>query len=126
VNQVTSWTGLEATLLRLARRMTIREFADHLGITHRTVTKWNSAGRSMRPHPEYQALLDESLRRCTDAERERLGQLLQERDRQHPEEADRVRWCLVVDVAPGDIARMAQLELAVNAILDGPLFADPL
>jgi transcriptional regulator with XRE-family HTH domain len=125
VNEMTRWTGLEATLLRLARRMTVREFADHLGITSRMVSKWSNGGRSIRPRPEYQALLDESLRRCTDAERERLGRLLQERDRQRPEDADRVRWCLVVDVSPGDIARMAQLELAVNAVLDGPFFADP-
>jgi hypothetical protein len=119
MNQVTRWTGQEATMLRLARRMTLREFANHLGITHRTVTKWNSAGRSMRPRPEYQALLDESLRRCTDTERECFAQLLQEL--RH--DAGRVRLCLVVDVAPRDVARLGQLERAVNAALDGTSYA---
>ena len=125
MNQVSRWTGLEAALLRLARRMTVKEFADHLGISSRVVAKWSSFGRSIRPRPEYQAILDESLRRCTDAERERFGHLLKERDRQRPEDAERVRWCLVVDVSPGDPVLMAQLELAVNAVLDRPFFADP-
>lgn len=125
MNEVSRWTGLEASLLRLARRMTVRAFADHLGISSRTVTTWSTGGRSIRPRPEYQALLDESLRRCTDLEREHFHRLLQERDRQRPEDADRIRWCLVVDVSPGDAVLMAQLELAVNAVLDGPSFADP-
>jgi hypothetical protein len=119
------WTGLEATLLRLARRMTVRAFANHLGITSRMVTKWSTGGRSLQPRLEYQALLDESFRRCTEGERERFVRLLRERDRQRPEDARRVRWCLVVDVSPGDITRMAQLELAVNAVLDGPFLDEP-
>jgi hypothetical protein len=32
----------------------------------------------------------------------------------------RVRWCLVVDVPPGDPVLVARLELAVNAVLEGP------
>jgi transcriptional regulator with XRE-family HTH domain len=119
VNQVTRWTGLEATLLRLARRMTVREFASHLGITSRTVTKWTSGGRLMRPRAEYQTLLDESLRRCTEPERERFGQLLREQGVQRRGDGGRVRWCLMVDLSPGDLALMSELERAVKAVLDG-------
>lgn len=125
MTQVSRWTGLEAALLRMARRMTMQEFADQLGVSKRVITKWSNGGRSVRPSPEYQAILDELLHRCTNGERERFDRLLRERDRQRPEDAQRIRWCLVVDVSPGEVARMAQLELAVNAVLDGPFFADP-
>lgn len=121
---VDNWTGLEASLLRLARRMTVKQFAEHLGISSRTVTQWSTGGRSIRPRPEYQAVLEESLRRCTDVERERFEQLLAERNRRRPVETDRVRWCLVVDVPPGDPVLVAQLELAVNAVLRGPFDED--
>jgi transcriptional regulator with XRE-family HTH domain len=118
------WTGLEASLLRLARRMTTREFAAHLGIAARTVTKWSSGGRSIVPRLEYQMLLDESLRRCTGDERQRFEQLLRERVRQLPKPLQRVRWCLVVDVPPGDPVLVAQLEMAVNQVLMGPFNDD--
>jgi hypothetical protein len=120
VSLVGGWTGLEATLLRLARRMTVRQFSAHLGITARMITRWGTGGRSIRPRPEYQAVLDESLRRCTEAERQRFEQLLQERSRRPTEAMHRVRWCLVVDVPPGDPVLVARLELAVNAVLEGP------
>jgi hypothetical protein len=34
---VQSWTGFAARSLRLARRMSVRAFAEHLGITPRMV-----------------------------------------------------------------------------------------
>lgn len=117
------WTGLEATLLRLARRMSVREFADHLGITSRMITRWSTGGRSIRPRPAYQAVLDESLNRCSPAERQRFERLLEERNRR-PDPVERVRWCLVVDVPPWDSLLVAQLELAINAVLDGHPLTD--
>jgi hypothetical protein len=120
VSLVGNWTGFEATLLRLARRMTVRQFAAHLGVTSRMITRWSTGGRSIRPRSEYQAVLDESLRRCTEVERRRFEQLVQERNRRPTEAMQRVRWCLVVDVPPGDPVLVAQLELAVNAVLEGP------
>jgi hypothetical protein len=118
------WTGLEATLLRLARRMTVRQFSDHLGITSRMIARWSNTGRSIQPRTEYQLVLDESLRRCTDSERQRFEQLLHERDRRPPEALDRLRWCLVVEVPPSNPALVAQLELAVNDVLMSPFNDD--
>jgi hypothetical protein len=117
MNRVGDWTGWEASLLRLARRMTVRQFAEHLGITSRMITRWSTGGRSIRPRSEYQAVLDESLRRCTAAERHRFQQLLEEHGRRSTMPSQRLRWCLVIDVPPGNPALVAHLELAINAVL---------
>ncbi|WP_018785312.1 DNA-binding transcriptional regulator [Micromonospora sp. CNB394] len=41
---VQKWTGRETRMLRHALRMSIRDFAEHLGVSERTVSKWE-AGR---------------------------------------------------------------------------------
>lgn len=58
---VTGWTGAHAQALRLAVRMTLREFAAHLGVAQRTVSQWENRGSSIRPRPEMQAALDVAL-----------------------------------------------------------------
>jgi transcriptional regulator with XRE-family HTH domain len=62
---VNRWTGHEARLLRTALRMTLREFADYLGISDRTVSKWEAGGQGMVPRPHSQALLDTALARAS-------------------------------------------------------------
>lgn len=42
--------------------MSVREFADHLGVSDRVVSKWEAAGERIRPRPVNQAALDTSLR----------------------------------------------------------------
>jgi hypothetical protein len=39
---VRQWTGREIRALRLALRLTVEEFAAHLGVAARTVSKWNT------------------------------------------------------------------------------------
>ena len=39
VTVVGQWTGQEASALRQALRLTIRDFAEHLGVAERTVAK---------------------------------------------------------------------------------------
>ena len=39
---VRRWTGLEAKLLREALRLSVRDFAAHLGVGTRTINKWKS------------------------------------------------------------------------------------
>lgn len=60
---LSEWTGFDAGALRRARRMSVREFAEHLGVSDRMVSKWESAGVRLRPRPLNQRVLDESLRR---------------------------------------------------------------
>lgn len=58
---VAIWTGHEVRALRVARRMSVREFSEHLGISHRTVSKWEAAGSRTTPRPVNQHALDTSL-----------------------------------------------------------------
>lgn len=58
---VRQWTGLEAKALRTALRMTMHEFAGHLGVGTRTVAKWEARGTDIQPLPQTQAILDTAL-----------------------------------------------------------------
>ena len=42
VTTVSGWTGREAALLRKALRLSVRDFAAHLGVGTRTVNKWEA------------------------------------------------------------------------------------
>jgi transcriptional regulator with XRE-family HTH domain len=66
-----NWTGRETRLLREALRMSVRGFAEYLGIPARTVSKWEQHGASRVPRPEFQAMLDTVLARATPDEYER-------------------------------------------------------
>lgn len=69
---VREWTGVEARALRQARRMSVRDFADHLGVSDRLVSKWEAGRERIRPRPVNQAALDEALNRADAAARERF------------------------------------------------------
>lgn len=71
VGSVFVWTGYEVRLLREARRMSVREFAAHLGVSDRMVSKWEAGGRRIRPRPINQQALDTSLRQADPDARER-------------------------------------------------------
>lgn len=64
VAPVRQWTGREAAALRAALRLTVRSFADHLGVAVRTVTKWETLREAVKPRPDYQAILDTALARA--------------------------------------------------------------
>ena len=59
------WTGLEAKALRAALRMTIRDFADYLGVGTRTVAKWESRGGDIEPRAQAQSILDRALAKAS-------------------------------------------------------------
>lgn len=58
---VQRWSGREVRALREAKRMSIRDFAAHLGISERMVSKWEAGGESIIPRPVNQSALDTSL-----------------------------------------------------------------
>lgn len=70
---VRDWTRTEIQALRLARRMSVREFADHLGVSPRVVSKWEAAETPAHPRPMNQAALDTSLRQADHRARARFG-----------------------------------------------------
>ncbi|TQN32637.1 formylglycine-generating enzyme required for sulfatase activity [Haloactinospora alba] len=55
------WSGQEVRALREAKRMSIRAFAAHLGISERMVSKWEKYGEDIHPRPVNQQALDSSL-----------------------------------------------------------------
>jgi hypothetical protein len=52
--------------------MSVREFAAHLGVSDRMVSKWEAGGVAVRPRPVNQAALDTSLNRADASDRERF------------------------------------------------------
>ncbi|MCX4828317.1 hypothetical protein OG785_17360 [Streptomyces sp. NBC_00006] len=72
------WTGLEARALRLALRMSVRGFAERLGLAVATVSKWESKLVGTEPRPDTQAILDTALGRADAAVHLRFETLLSE------------------------------------------------
>ncbi|GAA0237738.1 helix-turn-helix transcriptional regulator [Cryptosporangium japonicum] len=87
---VTHWTGREARALREALRLSIRDFADRLGVAARTISNWESAGSEIRPRPDMQAVLDTALARASATERDRFTHLTSEVLPAAPEPDDRL------------------------------------
>lgn len=75
---VRRWSGQEARVLRRALRMSIRGFADHLGVAARTVSKWEERGMATFPLPDTQSILDVALHRADDNAKNRFEQFLRE------------------------------------------------
>ncbi len=75
---VGTWTGQETKALRLALRMTIEDFAEHLGVAARTVAKWEARGCSIVPLATIQEALDTALERATPEQQARFDVLRHE------------------------------------------------
>jgi transcriptional regulator with XRE-family HTH domain len=75
VSTVPYWSGREVRALREARRMSVREFAAHLGISDRMVSKWEAGGDTIRPRPLNQAALDTSLSMASSDVRNRFTRI---------------------------------------------------
>ncbi|MEU5607504.1 helix-turn-helix domain-containing protein [Streptomyces sparsogenes] len=83
------WSGLEAYVLRRALRMSVRAFAEHLGVAVRTVSKWDKLQAATEPRPDTQAILDTALARADAAAHLRFETLLSETGRSSPTGAGR-------------------------------------
>lgn len=76
VTTVRHWSGHEAQALRQALRLSVRAFAEHLGVAARTVSKWESLGAATRPRPDTQAILDTALARAEPTAQQRFVRLV--------------------------------------------------
>jgi hypothetical protein len=56
--------------------MSVREFAAHLGVSDRMVSKWEAGGESIHPRPLNQAALDTSLAMSTPEVKDRFRTML--------------------------------------------------
>ena len=79
MSTVPQWTGREVRALREARRMSVREFAAHLGVSDRMVSKWEAAGEALRPRAMNQSALDTSLAMASADARSRFDRVAAER-----------------------------------------------
>ncbi|MCP3821507.1 SUMF1/EgtB/PvdO family nonheme iron enzyme [Streptomyces sp. A3M-1-3] len=74
--QVVRWTGRETRALREAKRMTVRAFAAHIGVSDRMVSKWERGGEAIAPRLANQSALDTSLARSGPEVQERFAALM--------------------------------------------------
>src|SRR5688572_12655975 len=77
---VATWTGVESRALREALRLSVREFGRRLGVSNRSVSKWEAGGSAIRPRPFTQGLLDTALILADDESRARVRALLHPRN----------------------------------------------
>lgn len=75
---VTDWTAVEVRALRRARRMSVREFAAHLGVSDRAVSHWERLSSPVHPRAVNQAALDTSLEQADAVLRRRFAGYLAE------------------------------------------------
>jgi transcriptional regulator with XRE-family HTH domain len=66
------WTGLHIRALRGAMRLSVRDFAQYLGVSDRMVSKWEAGGPNIQPRPVNQSVLDTCLDRLDDDARQRF------------------------------------------------------
>jgi uncharacterized SAM-binding protein YcdF (DUF218 family)/DNA-binding transcriptional regulator YiaG len=77
MSRLSHWTGKETRALRLASRLSVRAFAERLGMAPRTVSKWEQGGAATRPYTEAQAILDTALAQADDDTKARFALLLE-------------------------------------------------
>lgn len=92
------WSGREAKLLRHALRMSVRGFAEYLGLPVRTITRWESLGEARTPRPQQQQILDTALSRATEEERARFDAALAATRRSGANVVEDVRLTNVAEV----------------------------
>jgi 8-oxo-dGTP pyrophosphatase MutT (NUDIX family) len=91
---VGTWTGKTACLLQEALRMTNDGFAEHLGISARTITRWHSSPEMVH-RTEVQQILDLAYERAGDAVRRRFIHLSRPPESQAAAQALRVAIAVV-------------------------------
>lgn len=97
--------------------MSVRAFAAYLGVSDRTVSKWEAGGQQLTPLPDSQALLDTALERADAAVQERF------RDALSDSHAPRVLpskggFVLVPSPEPDLIQRPDDVDALVSIVLE--------
>jgi transcriptional regulator with XRE-family HTH domain len=122
VSTVQLWTGRETRALRGALRMSVRVFAEHLGVAPRTVSKWERLGEATRPYPDTQAILDTALQQATAEAQARFQVLLAGTayapplSRQAPSAWDFETWADDLERA---VIALSRQDFATTAMLTG-------
>lgn len=101
---ISVWSGREAHALREALRMSIDDFAVHLGASRRGVAKWSVRGSAVKLRWDTQRALDAALAKATSEQRKRLQQLLALPSERSPDaKVSRRAVCASVAATLGDV-----------------------
>ena len=80
---VSVWSGNETKALREAMRLSVRAFAEHIGVTPRMVSTWEARGDAVKPRPVNQAALDTCVEQLGTEAVKRFQALLLSRPGNH-------------------------------------------
>lgn len=116
---VNQWTGRETRLLRLALRLTVREFAEDLGVSVRTVSKWEARGSSRTPQPEMQAALDTLLGRAGEEQCERFEQSCRPETADLPSPTPEATAEIAIDRREPPVAASPASHVCLPLVIDG-------
>jgi hypothetical protein len=103
--------------------MSIRGFANHLGVAARTVSKWEERGAATFPLPDTQAILDMALHRADDSAQKRFELFL--RGHTNDELDDMNRRTVLGFLGPIAASPLASRLEEVRRNLDGMLDTEP-
>jgi len=126
VSGLQRWSGREARALREALRLSVRAFAAHLGVSDRTISKWEAGDGGMIPLPDSQAMLDTALERATPEVQDRFRRWL---SGQRATTIVAGGFALVPSLEPGliqrsdDIRGLASLLEEAGSAADMPIVA---
>lgn len=77
---IIKWSGLEVAALRIALRDTQVQFADRIGCSLESVSKWERRGTDITLGPKYSECMDTTCRRLDDEQHARFAAALREQD----------------------------------------------
>lgn len=100
---VGTWTGRTACLLQQAMRMTHEEFAERLGVSDRTITRWHSAPEKPIHRSETQQILDTAYEQAGEAVQRRFGLLIRPPADHGQAQAQSLRVAIAVVVRGDDV-----------------------
>lgn len=109
------WSGREARALREALRLSVRAFAARLGVSERTISKWEEGGGHRIPGPESQAILDTTYANANDEARARFWDAL---GGQPDRPASGPRFVLVPPLEPILIRRSDDYDALISIITE--------
>ncbi len=104
MSSVQTWSGAQAKQLRAALRMTVRGFAEYLGVSTRTVANWEARGEAVEPRPEFQAVLDTALAKASAEQQERFAAAVRSAPDPGGEDTTDRRQLLISAFAAGGMA----------------------
>lgn len=112
---VQAWTGAETALLRQAMRLSVRRFAEVLGVDARTVNKWEARGRTITLLPDTQSILDTALQRADVDVQARFERAMAPRG-QTAGDGDNALTYVLANPTSVDLVAAARLRQQVQAL----------